>query len=146
MGSGFLFSFSSADAVYAVLVHNEKALNQEEAKTVKSMLLLTATAVCAFLATPLSAHEVANFEHTHAFEQTGYGHYRQGHSVNGPQGSIIIWSAQPKNSTNGKAPVDFARPSPITRPPGQSFKRLEPKTDRSDDYGKDTRKDYGNQR
>ncbi|MBT8058528.1 MAG: hypothetical protein KJO33_02970 [Gammaproteobacteria bacterium] len=112
----------------------------------KPILLLTATAVCAFLATPLSAHEVANFEHTHAFEQTGYGQYRQGHSVNGPQGSIIIWSAQPKNSTNGKAPVDFARPSPITRAPGQPFKRPEPQTDRSSDYGKDTRKDYGNQR
>lgn len=98
------------------------------------------------MASTAGAHEVPNIDHTHAFEQTGYGQYRQGHSVNGPQGSIIIWSPRPHNSTNGSASVEFARPSPITRAPGQSFKRSESKADRAADYGKESRKDYGNRR
>lgn len=62
-------------------------------------------------------HEVPNIKHTHAFQKTGYGKQRQGHYVNGPQGSIIVWS--PGNSAGyGKAPVTFARPSPISQPPG----------------------------
>ena len=55
-------------------------------------VILAATSALIFFTTPAYPHEVSNMEHTHAFQQTGYGKYRQGHYVNGAQGSIIIWS------------------------------------------------------
>jgi hypothetical protein len=64
------------------------------------------------------SHEVKNMDHTHAFQKKGYGEYRQGHYVNGQQGSIILWSPNTVNSTQGGKTVDFARPSPITKAPG----------------------------
>ena len=70
-----------------------------------------------FSAPALFAHDVPNIEHSHAFRQTGYGQYRQGHSVNGPQGSIVIWSAQPWNGYKPGPAVRFPRPRPITRTP-----------------------------
>ncbi|MBT8048978.1 MAG: hypothetical protein HKN57_00715 [Xanthomonadales bacterium] len=81
-------------------------------------IILMVSGALALLPGVSRAHDTPNMNHTHAFQQTGYGQYRQGHYVNGPQGSIIIWS--PKTYTgyqNGKT-VKFARPSPITRAPG----------------------------
>lgn len=109
----------------------------------KTALVLATAGVLAVLAFPLRAHEVPNMEHTHAFKQTGYGTYRQGHSVSGPNGSIIIWSAQPKNSTNGNGAVNFARPEPITKAPSQPFSRPDVKFKETKKYGTESKKDYG---
>lgn len=105
--------------------------------------LLAIVAGLSLFAVPVQAHEVANMEHSHAFKQTGYGKYRQGHYVNGPQGSIIIWSAKPQNSTQGSGSVNFARPEPITKAPTQPFSRPEVKIKESGKYGTETKKDYG---
>lgn len=104
---------------------------------------LAIVAGLSLFAVPVQAHEVANMEHSHAFKQTGYGKYRQGHYVNGPQGSIIIWSAKPQNSTQGSGSVNFARPEPITKAPTQPFSRPEVKIKESGKYGTETKKDYG---
>jgi hypothetical protein len=64
-----------------------------------------------------AAHDTPGLEHSHAFQKTGYGTYRQGHSVNGPLGSITIWSPQPYTGYRQGPAVKFARPQPITRPP-----------------------------
>lgn len=86
------------------------------------------------------AHDVPNMEHTHAFKQTGYGTYRQGHSVNGPQGSITIYSPRTYGSYSSAPPVNFARPKPITRPPGQPTAQTRAQKDPARIYG---RKDRG---
>ncbi len=75
------------------------------------------TGMAMFAAPAVLAHDVPNIDHTHAFEQTGYGTYRQGHYVNGPHGSIIIWSAKPYSSYQSGNNVKFARPRPITKAP-----------------------------
>jgi len=51
-------------------------------------IFLAATAALIFSTAPAYSHDVPNMQHTHAFQQTAYGKYRQGHYVNGPQGSI----------------------------------------------------------
>jgi hypothetical protein len=82
------------------------------------------------------AHEVPNMEHSHAFEQNGYGSYRQGHYVNGPQGSIIIWSPRTYTGYQNGSAVRFARPTPITRAPGTPLKKRRADSDPSLEYGK----------
>lgn len=74
-------------------------------------------------AVPALAHDTPNLGHTHAFEQTGYGSWRQGHFVNGPQGSIIIWSPRNFGGFQGAPSVRFAQPEPITRAPASPFAR-----------------------
>lgn len=78
--------------------------------------LLAGVMALVFYATAV-AHETPGIQHSHAFKQTGYGTYRQGHTVNNPLGSITIWSAKPVYSTQASPPVKFARPKPITRAP-----------------------------
>jgi hypothetical protein len=88
--------------------------------------------LCACILAPMPAamaHETPNLEHTHAFKQTGYGTWRQGHSVNGPQGSIIIWSPRSYSGYEKAPDLRFARPEPITRAPGSAFAR--PKDNRT---------------
>jgi hypothetical protein len=63
-----------------------------------SVLFMAATSL---LVATAWAHDAPNLEHTHAFERTGYGSYRQGHAVNGPQGDIIIWSPRSYSATAG---------------------------------------------
>ena len=109
----------------------------------KTGIFLSIAAGLALFASQAQAHDVPNMEHSHAFKQTGYGQYRQGHYVNGPQGSIIIWSAKPQNSTNGAGGVNFARPKPITKAPTQPFSRPDVKIKPSKNYGTETKKDYG---
>jgi hypothetical protein len=82
------------------------------------------------------AHDVPNMSHTHAFKQTGYGKYRQGHYVNGPQGSIIIWSPQTYTEYQSGPAVRFARPRPITRAPGSPAVIKKSEADPAVDYGK----------
>lgn len=84
----------------------------------KWFCVLTAAAAATMIAVAAPAHDTPNLEHTHAFQKTGYGTYRQGHSVNGPHGSIIIWSPRPYTGYRNDPAVKFARPQPITRAPG----------------------------
>ena len=58
-------------------------------------------AACLILPLAAMGHNTSNMKHSHAFEQTGYGQYRQGHYANGPVGNILIWSAKPVNSRHG---------------------------------------------
>ena len=95
------------------------------------LLLLTAAG-----ATPAMAHEVPNIKHTHAFQQTDYGVYRQGHYVNGPQGSIIIWSPRAYSGYQNGNQVRFARPTPITRAPGSPIRESRTQRDPAITYGK----------
>ncbi len=62
-------------------------------------------------------HEAVGPGHFHVYQQTGYGSHRQGHYVNGPQGSIVIWSPRPVTGYLQRPRIRFAHPSPITRPP-----------------------------
>ena len=94
---------------------------------------------------PLPAHEVANMDHTHAFEQKGYGTYRQGHSVNNQTGDIIIWSPKTYTGYQQGPAVRFARPEPITQPPGPGPHMVPNKAQQNParDYGKNDKRDYG---
>jgi hypothetical protein len=92
---------------------------------------------------PALAHEVANMDHTHAFEQQGYGKYRVGHSVNNEYGSITIWSARTYNPYQGAPPVRFARPEPITQPPGNPLLQKKAGQNPTDEYGREAKPDYG---
>lgn len=92
-------------------------------------------------AAPLAAHETPNMKHSHAFEETGYGEARQGHTVNNELGSITIWSAKPQQGYQAPPPVEFARPQPITRAP--SLPQIGPaKSQPAREYGA-PKKDYG---
>ena len=66
---------------------------------------------------PVAAHDTPGIEHSHAFEQTGYGTVRQGHTVNNRLGSITIWSAKPYSGYPARPQVEFARPQPIRKAP-----------------------------
>ena len=85
---------------------------------VLSTLMLSAAASAAV------AHDAPDFDHSHAFQRSEFGVWRQGHSVNGKQGDIIIWSPQPYSGYQMTPPVRFARPQPITvAPAGAAAKR-----------------------
>jgi len=99
-------------------------------------ILLAAALVLAWFPAHVRAHEVPNIRHTHAFEQTGYGTYRQGHSVNGPLGSIIIWSPRPYTGYQAGSSVKFARPVPMTKAPGSPVVTTRSKDDPAKEYGK----------
>lgn len=89
------------------------------------------------------AHEVSGIAHTHAFEQTDYGKYRQGHSVNGPYGSITIWSPRSYTGYQNAPTVRFARPEPITQAPGAPAAQIREKQTPALDYGKNPKDSYG---
>lgn len=90
----------------------------------------------ALLSAGASAHQVSNIEHSHAFQQTGYGAWRQGHYVDGPQGSILIWSPRTYTGYQTKSQVKFARPVPITRAPSGFKAGNRAKLDPVTRYGK----------
>jgi hypothetical protein len=112
-----------------------KAGSAEEQRMKARYILLAATGALIFFTAPAYPHDVPNMEHTHAFQQTGYGKYRQGHYVNGAQGSIIIWSAKTYNSLQGGQPVKFARPSPIVRAPGSPVAKTRSQANSAITYG-----------
>jgi hypothetical protein len=89
------------------------------------------------------AHDVPNMDHTHAFEDQGYGKYRQGHSVNGPYGSITIWSPRTNTGYQSAPPVEFARPEPITTAPGMPAAQTQADKNPALQYGKKQKDDYG---
>jgi hypothetical protein len=95
-----------------------KAGSAEEKRMKARYILLAATGSLIFFTAPAYPHDVPNMEHTHAFQQTAYGKYRQGHYVNGPQGSIIIWSPKTYTGYQAGSAVKFARPTPIVKAPG----------------------------
>jgi hypothetical protein len=86
--------------------------------TIRNALVIASLVSLAGLSMPLAAHDTPNMKHTHAFEQTGYGTYRRGHTVNNELGSITIWSPRPYTGYQAKPPVKFARPEPIRKAPG----------------------------
>lgn len=110
----------------------------------KRTILLCLAAGLWLLSGLLFAHDVPNMAHTHAFKQTGYGTYRQGHSVNGPYGSITIYSPRTYTGYQNGPSVPFARPEPITRAPGSAIPKSKMDSDPAQDYGKRQKSDYGN--
>ena len=98
--------------------------------------LVAATGALVLVTAPAFSHEVPNIDHTHAFQQTGYGKYRQGHYVNGAQGSIIVWSPKTYTGYQGGQQVKFARPSPIVRPPGSPVAKTKAQANPEIEYGK----------
>ncbi len=107
-------------------------------------LLKVITGMLMFAASAVLAHDVPNIDHTHAFQQTGYGSYRQGHYVNGPNGSIIIWSAKPYTGYQSGSNVKFARPRPITKAPSGMKMRRGIAIDPATDYGRTSPGGSGN--
>jgi hypothetical protein len=101
------------------------------------------TTAALLLSAAVGAHEAPNLEHTHAFQKDGYGAYRQGHYVNGPTGSIIIWSPQLYTGYPDDPPVQFARPRPITKAPGSVGLRPPKMGSHSLRYGAQPNRDYG---
>lgn len=110
----------------------------------KRMLILAGAAGFALATTGTAlAHDVPNMEHTHAFKEAGYGKYRQGHSVDGPYGSITIYSARTYNTYQSAPVVEFARPEPITTPPGAPAAQTRADKNPALDYGKKQKDGYG---
>lgn len=105
----------------------------------KSYRTLLAGVMSIVFVGPALAHETPNMEHSHAFEQTGYGKVRQGHSVNNALGNITVWSAKPYDAYEARPPVRFARPEPITQAP--TLPRIGPATKPrpATEYGKPKR-------
>jgi len=99
-------------------------------------IVLAVTTTLLLFTAPAYAHEVPNIEHTHAFQQAGYGKYRQGHYVNGKQGSIIVWSPRTYTGYKNGATVKFARPSMITKAPGQQVAQTKNQRNPAIQYGK----------
>ena len=99
-------------------------------------LILAATGAMMLFPVAAGAHEVPNIPHTHAFEQTGYGTSRQGHTVNNELGSITIWSPRPQTGYKAGNSVKFARPEPITKAPGSPEATTQSQKDPAKDYGK----------
>ena len=104
-------------------------------------ILLMATA--SLLAATARAHDAPNLEHTHAFQETAYGSYRQGHQVSGPQGDIIIWSPREYTGYQQAPAVRFARPRPITEAPGSRPLKSRAGHWPAAGYGKKERRDSG---
>jgi hypothetical protein len=113
--------------------------------------------------TVLQAHQVAGGTHQHVWRPTAYGKdYRPGHSVNGPTGSITIWSPAALNEYGSNNAVQFANPAPyIKQSAKQSSNQVQSRSNipRSNvrpqsniprikslapsRYGKDYKRDYG---
>jgi hypothetical protein len=99
-------------------------------------IFLAVTGTMLLIPMPSQAHEVPNIPHSHAFQQTGYGTYRQGHTVNNQLGSITIWSARPYTGYQAGQSVKFARPVPITQAPGSPVATTRSQADPVVEYGK----------
>lgn len=104
---------------------------------------LAILACCLILPLAAMGHNTSNMKHSHAFKQTGYGEYRQGHYANGPIGSILIWSARPVNSRYSSGSVRFITPKPISKPPANPYRKNPRNSDASTQYGKSYKKNYG---
>lgn len=125
--------------------------------------VLCAGLILLLCSTVLQAHQVAGGNHQHVWRPTTYGKdYRPGHSVNGPTGSITIWSPAAFNKYGASNSVQFAHPAPIVN---QSVKQVQSQSNKSQSvasqdnkaqsyipriislkpsiYGKNHQRDYG---
>jgi hypothetical protein len=108
----------------------------------KIFILIIGSILVAF-ACPLQSHELVDINgrpvstHEHVWRQQDYGSdYRQGHSVNGNQGSITVWSPNTYQGYNSGKTVRFARPVPFTKPSHVENHRPELKKNSRVEYGK----------
>jgi len=108
-------------------------------KTIGNALVIASLVGLAGFTAPLAAHDTPGIKHTHAFEQTDYGTYRQGHSVNNRLGNITIWSAKPHSGYMAGPQVEFARPEPIKQAPSLQNMKPAVKPRPARDYGKPKR-------
>lgn len=88
----------------------------------KIFILMIGTILLAF-ACPVQSHELVDTNgkpvntHQHVWRQQEYGSdYRQGHSVDGTQGSITVWSPNTYQGYKAGNSVRFARPTPYMKP------------------------------
>lgn len=102
----------------------------------KTVLMSLSVLVLLAYAPVVDAHETPGISHTHAFKQTGYGTYRQGHSANNGLGSITIWSAKPHNGYDPGQSVKFARPEMIKKAPEPVAAKPAPVKKPASNYGK----------
>ena len=110
--------------------------------------------------TVLQAHQFTGGTHQHVWRPTTYGKdYRPGHSVDGPNGSITIWSPARLNEFGASNSVRFAHPVPYNKQsskqasstpqsaipqsntPQSNIPRI--KSLAPSQYGKDHKRDYG---
>lgn len=108
----------------------------------KVTLLFIGWVLMAF-AWPVQSHELVDINgkpsstHQHVWRQQEYGSdYRQGHSVNGSQGSITIWSPNTYQGYKAGNSVRFARPVPYTKQSKSSDHRPELKRSTPQAYGR----------
>ena len=106
--------------------------------------LFIAASILLLLSLPARAHQVSNLEHTHVYQQTAYGKFRQGHAVSGQYGNILIWSAKPYASSRNSNNVRIARPAMIKQAPPGPFLESGARFDATRNYGKQPKRDYGN--
>lgn len=90
----------------------------------KALITLVSGIMLLAFATTARSHDVVDVNgkpigtHKHVWQQQAYGKdYRQGHSVNGPQGSITTWAPNTYRGYNAGSAVRFARPVPISERP-----------------------------
>lgn len=115
----------------------------------KSSKRLLVAAASVFMVPSIAlAHEVPNMPHTHAFENSEYGQAgtndygkvpQQTRSVNNELGNISITSPQRANPYGSGSTVNFARPTPITKPPGAPVASKQSDSNPARNYGKDNR-------
>ena len=122
--------------------------------------ILCAGLIMLVSSTVIQAHQVASGTHNHVWRPTTYGQdYRPGHSVNGPTGSITIWSPATLNQYGAGNSVRFARPAPYTKQTAtqaaaqsakQSSKQVQGQSNiplikslAPSRYGKDYKRNYG---
>ncbi len=128
--------------------------------------VLCAGLVVLVFSTVGQAHQLDDGSHKHVTQPTAYGkNDRLGHSVNGSNGNITIWSPTTLNRYGASNAVRFARPTPYTgQPARQSAKQPSNQTQGHSNrpsssasqsnipriksmapsrYGKDYKRDYG---
>ncbi len=124
--------------------------------------VLCAGLMVLFFSAAGQAHQLDDGSHKHVTQPTAYGkNYRLGHSVNGSNGNITIWSPTTLNRYGASNSVRFARPTPYTKQSAkQPSNRVQSqsilsrsKTSQSNipqikslapsRYGKDYKRDYG---
>ena len=132
---------TAAGMVTGVIVAARAIIDKVNTDMRRISILVVATA--SLLAATARAHDAPNLEHTHAFQQTAYGSYRQGHHVKGPQGDIIIWSPRTYTGYQQGPAVRFARPQPITKAPGSPALESRAGHQPAHGYGKQERREYG---
>ena len=117
----------------------------------KTIIALISGTVLLISATEARSHDVVNAQgkpintHQHVWQQQAYGKdYRQGHSVNGPQGDITIISPNTYRGYGSGNSVRFARPEPYTKPIGDQANTPELKTKAQKNNEENNKRDYGN--